>query len=81
VKVKDALGLLVAGSFSKQQTTKYVYIKRHVYCICVVLLCVFTFFVPCCDVHYDFRIKMMFGSSLPPDIFRRVHVLLVFVYI
>jgi len=24
--------------------------------LCVVLLCVFTFWVPCCDVHYDFRI-------------------------
>jgi hypothetical protein len=22
---------------------------------CVVILCVFTFLVPCCDVHYDFR--------------------------
>jgi len=33
---------------------------------CVVLICVFTFWVPCCDVCYDFRIKTMFGSSLPP---------------
>ena len=24
---------------------------------CVVLLCVFTFLVPCCDVRYDFHIK------------------------
>ena len=24
---------------------------------CVVLLCVFTFWVPCCDVRYNFRIK------------------------
>jgi hypothetical protein len=29
----------------------------------VVLLYVSTFLVPCCDVFYDFRIKMMFGSS------------------
>ena len=29
----------------------------------VVLLYVFTFLVPCCDVFYDFRIKTMFGSS------------------
>ena len=29
--------------------------------ICVVLLCVFNFWVPCCDVCYDFRIKTMFG--------------------
>ena len=27
----------------------------------VVLLCVFTLWVPCCDVRYDFRIKTMFG--------------------
>jgi hypothetical protein len=32
----------------------------------VVILCVFTFCLPCCDVSYDFRIKTMFGSSLPP---------------
>jgi len=32
----------------------------------VVLLCVFTFCVPCCDVHYDFRMKAIFGSSLRP---------------
>jgi hypothetical protein len=31
------------------------------YCICV-----FTFWVLCCDVQYDFRIKAMFGSFLPP---------------
>ena len=32
----------------------------------VVLLCVFMFWVPCCDVCYDFHIKTMFGSPLPP---------------
>jgi hypothetical protein len=32
----------------------------------VVLLCVFTFCVPCCNVRYDFCMKTMFGSSLPP---------------
>ena len=26
--------------------------------------------VPCCDVRYDFCIKMMFGSSLPPVVFQ-----------
>jgi hypothetical protein len=40
-----------------------------------VLLCVFTFLVPCCDVRYDFRIKTMFGSSLPPVNCRKTHVL------
>ena len=28
-----------------------------------------------CDVRYDFRIKTMFGSSLPPLVCRRTHVL------
>jgi hypothetical protein len=42
---------------------------------CVVLLCVFTFWVPCCDVCYNFRIKRMFGSSLPPVVCRRAHFL------
>ena len=41
----------------------------------VVLLCVFTFWVPCCVVRYYFRIKTMFGSSLPPVYCRRAHVL------
>ena len=40
---------------------------------CVVLLCVFTFWVQCCDVHYDVRIKTMFGSSLPPVVYRSAH--------
>jgi hypothetical protein len=39
------------------------------------LLCVFTFWAPCCDVRYDFRIKMMFCSSLPPVVCRGTHVL------
>jgi hypothetical protein len=38
----------------------------HVFNVCVVLLCVFTFWVPCCDVPYDFRMNAMFGSSLSP---------------
>jgi hypothetical protein len=38
-------------------------------------LYVFTFWVPCCDVRYDFCIKTMFGSSLPPVVCRRPHVL------
>jgi hypothetical protein len=42
---------------------------------CVVLLCVFTFWVPCCDVRYDFRIKTMFSSFLPPVVYRRPHTL------
>ena len=37
----------------------------------VVLLLVVTFWVPCCDVHYDFCIKSLFDSSLPPALFVR----------
>ena len=36
---------------------------------------VFTFRVSCCNVCYDFLIKTMFGSSLPPVVCRRVRVL------
>ena len=39
--------------------------------LCVVLLCVFTFWVPWCEVRYDFHMKTMFGSSLPPVVCRR----------
>ena len=42
---------------------------------CVVLLCVFTFWVPCRDVRYEFCIKTRFGSSLPPVGYRKAHVL------
>ena len=49
---------------------------------CVVPLCVFTFWVPCYDVRYDFRIKMMFSSCIPPVICKRAHVLLtLFVFV
>ena len=41
---------------------------------CVVLLCIFTHWVPCCDVRYNFRMKMMFGSSLSLVVCGRVHV-------
>jgi hypothetical protein len=33
---------------------------------CVVWACVFAFWVFWCDVRYDFRIKTMFSSFLPP---------------
>ena len=44
------------------------------FCVCV-LLCVITLWVPCCDVPYDFSMKRMFGSSLPPVVWRWSHVL------
>ena len=31
--------------------------------------------VPCCDVRCDFRMQTMFGSSLPPVVCSRAHVL------
>jgi hypothetical protein len=37
-------------------------------------LCVFSFWVLCFDVRYDFRIKTMFFSSLPPVVCRRTRV-------
>ena len=46
-------------------------------------LCVFTFLVLCSDVRNKFRIKTMFGASLPPVVCRRPYVLFmlfVFVY-
>jgi len=51
---------------------------------CVALLCVFAFWVPCCDVRYDFRIKTMFDSSLPAVVCSSAHVLFtlfVFAYV
>jgi hypothetical protein len=40
--------------------------------LCVLLICFFTLWVPCCD----FRIQTMLGSSLPPVICKSAHVLL-----
>ena len=45
---------------------------------CVTLLCVITFWVLCCDICYDFPHLTIFGSSLPPVVCRRVHVLFTF---
>ena len=42
---------------------------------CAVLLCVCTSWISCCDVRYDFRMKTTFGSSLPPVVCMRDHVL------
>ena len=47
----------------------------HLFIFCIVLVCIFMFWVWCCDVHYDFCIKMMFGSSLPPVDFMRARVI------
>jgi len=44
--------------------------------VCVVLLCVITFLVPCCDVCYGFHIKKMFGSFLHSVVCRSSRVFL-----
>ena len=41
----------------------------------VVLLCAFTFWVPCCDIRCVIRIQTMFASSLHPVIYGRGYVL------
>ena len=46
-----------------------------IFSFCVVLLCVFTFWVPSWDVRNDFPIKTMFKSSLFPVVRMRAHVL------
>ena len=48
--------------------------------LCFVLLCVFTFWVPCCDVRSYFRIQTMFRSSLHPVVCWRAHALLLIVH-
>jgi hypothetical protein len=47
----------------------------HLFNFCVVLLCVFMFWVPWCGVRYVFGIETMFSSSLPPVVCGRAHVL------
>ena len=47
----------------------------------VVLLCVVTFWVPCCHVRYDFHIKTVFGSSFPPVVCRRAYVFTLFMFL
>ena len=47
----------------------------HLFCVVLLYKCVFTLWVPCCDVRYDFHIKTIFCSSLPPVICRNAHVL------
>jgi hypothetical protein len=40
---------------------------------CAILLCVFTFWVLCCDVRYDLCIKTMFASFFPPVVCKRAY--------
>jgi hypothetical protein len=50
-------------------------LNTEVHFVHFVLLCVFTFLVPCCDVSYNVRIKTVFGWSLPLVVCRKLHVL------
>ena len=52
-----------------------VHVAHHFSYLCVVLLCVFTLVVPCCNVCYDFLINTMFGSFLPSVACLRAYVL------
>jgi hypothetical protein len=36
---------------------------------------IFTFWIPCCDVRYDFRVNTILGSIYPPVVCRRAHVI------
>jgi len=47
----------------------------HLFIFLFVPLLVFTFLVPCWNVRYNFHIKTMFGSSLPPVVCIRTRVL------
>jgi hypothetical protein len=57
----------------KKTNAKYItmFLAANISSTSWVILCVFTFWVPCCDVRFDFRIKTMFGSSLPLVVCRR----------
>ena len=46
----------------------------HFFAFCVVILYVFTIWVPCCDISYDFCIKTMLGLSKPPVVCTRTHI-------
>jgi hypothetical protein len=57
----------------KKTNAKYItmFLAANISYASWVILWVFTFWVPCCDVRFDFRIKAMFGSSLPLVVCRR----------
>ena len=45
----------------------------------VIILHVFTFLVPCCDVLCDFRFKTVFGSYLLPFVLQIVYVIFILI--
>jgi hypothetical protein len=54
--------------------SKFLHLSIELLKICFQLVCP-TFWILCCGVRNDFCIKTMFGSSLPPFVCRRAHVL------
>ena len=46
----------------------------------VLLICFFTIWVPCYDIWYDYCIKTMFGSSLPPVLMSYLRYLCLFTH-
>jgi hypothetical protein len=40
--------------------------------LCCPIMCLYVLGFGC-DVHFDFRLKTMFGSSFPPVVCRRAH--------
>jgi hypothetical protein len=54
--------------------SKFLHLSIELLKICFQLVCP-TFWISCCGVRNDFCIKTMFGSSLPPFVCRRAHVL------
>jgi hypothetical protein len=73
----DCQWSLFNGTPSSRSCIGRIFIKAKILSLNkLILLCAFTFWVPCCDFRYDIRIKTMFGSSLPPVVCRRAHVYL-----
>ena len=52
-----------------------VYVAHLISFFCCPIMSLYVQNSECCDVRYDFNIKSMFGSSLPPVACRRNHVL------
>jgi len=70
-KWKQYLKLILVHSEYRKSTVT----DQHSNSWMVIWLNVLTFWVTCSDVRYEFRIKMMFGSSSPPVVCRRGRVL------
>ena len=72
-KQRDSEKLLQSFQNKWCQSMRILNISKKMYCL---IMCIYVW-VPCRDVRYDFHINTMFGSSLPPVVCRRDHVLFV----